>query len=91
MDHGVYFLINVDPATHFREENVFLLFYRKISLDYLCMMRPRGKTEVRTQTLSLKSQEAIGFLRNTDTDPLKKQLDPLGPILLFEGGSYGHL
>ena len=25
-------------------------------------------------------QVAIGFLRNHGTDPLKKQLDPLGPI-----------
>ena len=27
-----------------------------------------------------KSQVAIGLLRNTGTDPLEKQLDPLGPI-----------
>ena len=27
-----------------------------------------------------KSQVAIGFLRNSGTDPLKKQLDPSGPI-----------
>ena len=27
-----------------------------------------------------KSQMVIGFLRNTGTDPLKKQLEPLGPI-----------
>ena len=27
-----------------------------------------------------KSQVAIGFLKNTGTDPLKEQLDPLLPI-----------
>ena len=27
-----------------------------------------------------KSQVAIGFLRNSGTDPLEKQLDPMGPI-----------
>ena len=27
-----------------------------------------------------KSQMAIGFLRNTSTEPLEKQLDTLGPI-----------
>ena len=34
-----------------------------------------------------KSQVAVGFLRNTGTDPrLEKQLDPLGPIA-FRGRS----
>ena len=27
-----------------------------------------------------KSQVAIGFLRNSDTDPLEKQIDPLDPV-----------
>ena len=31
------------------------------------------------QDLPGKSQVAIGFLRNTGTDPLKKKLDPLDP------------
>ena len=36
-----------------------------------------------------KSQVAIGFIRNTGTGPLKKKLDPMGPIL-FRGRSIRH-
>ena len=31
-----------------------------------------------------KSQVSIGFLRNTGTDPLEKQLDPFGPSVKYE-------
>ena len=37
-----------------------------------------------------KSQVAIGFLRNSGRDPLKKQVDPRVQ-LLHEGGPYGPL
>ena len=36
-----------------------------------------------------KSLVTIGFLKNSGTNPLKKQLDPLGPCYLSSRGPYG--
>ena len=42
--------------------------------------RQKGKHGVRIPPTPEKSQVAIGFLRNSGTDPTIPQEDPLGPI-----------
>ena len=50
----------------------------------------RGGIGSRHPTPSGKSQLAIGFLRNSGTDPYEKLLDPSGPMA-SRGGPYGSL
>ena len=49
-----------------------------------------GGGAVETDQPPEKSQVAIGFLRNTDTDPPREAIGPLGPIA-SRGSPYGPL
>ena len=50
-------------------------------------MDPDGEETGRLDPDPEKSQVAIGFVKHSGTDPLKKQLLPRGPTKLRGGGS----